>query len=244
MAGIGKNNDALRRLDLAGRLVAVRFRRNRRARRLIIRIDPEIDGVIVTLPPGTGQEEGMDLIRRRQSWVLGGLDAVAPRVPFAAGAHVPFLGRDHLIRHRQGRGVPVLRAGDIITVTGRAEHLARRLGDWFRQQARAEITPRIGQKAALLGPLGLVGRRASRISIRDTRSRWGSYAVNGGFSFSWRLVIAPEFVLDYVVAHEVAHMKVMDHGPKFWAVVERLADDVQGARDWLKTHGDAVHRYG
>ncbi len=244
MARIGKDNDALRRLDLAGRMVAVRFRRNRRARRLIIRIDPGIDGVIVTLPPGAGQEEGLDLIRRRQSWVLDGLDAVAPRVPFAAGGHVPFLGRNHLIRHRQGRGVPVLRAGNIITVTGRAEHLARRLGDWFRQQARNEITPRIGRKAALLGPLGPAGRWAGRVSIRDTRSRWGSYAVNGGFSFSWRLVIAPEFVLDYVVAHEVAHMKVMDHGPKFWAVVERLADDVQGARDWLKNHGDAIHRYG
>ena len=244
MAQIGKDNYAWRRIDLDGRLVAVRFRRNRRARRLIIRIDPGIDGVTVTLPPGIGREEGLDLIHRRQSWVLGGLDALPPRVPFAAGAHVPFLGRDHLIRHQQGRGVPVLRAGDIITVTGRAEHLARRLSDWFRQQARNEIMPRIDQKAALLGPLDPEGRRAGQVSIRDTRSRWGSYAVNGGFSFSWRLVIAPEFVLDYVVAHEVAHMKIMDHSARFWAVVERLADDVQGARDWLKTHGDAVHRYG
>ncbi|HEC90912.1 MAG TPA: M48 family peptidase [Alphaproteobacteria bacterium] len=241
MARIGKDNDALRRLDLAGRPVAVRFRRNRRARRLIVRVDPGIDGLSVTLPPGAGQGEGLDLIRRRQSWVLGCLDAVAPRVPFAAGAHVPFLGHDHLIRHEQGRGVPVWRALNIITVTGRAEHLARRLNDWFRQQARDEITPRIGRKAAVLGP---TGRRAGRVSIRDTRSRWGSYSVNGGFSFSWRLVLAPEFVLDYVVAHEVAHMKVMNHGAEFWAVVAGLTDDVQGARDWLKLHGDAIHRYG
>ncbi|HEC90969.1 MAG TPA: M48 family peptidase [Alphaproteobacteria bacterium] len=205
---------------------------------MIIRIDPDIDGVIVTLPPGAGQRQGLDLIRGKESWVLGGLDALPPRAPFAPGAHVPFLGVEHLIRHRQGRGIPVRRAGNIITVSGRAEHLARRLIDWFRQQARAEITPRVDSKAAMLG------RTGRPISIRDTRSRWGSYSVDGGFSFSWRLVIAPEFVLDYVVAHEVAHMKVMDHSGKFWAVVAELTDDVQGARDWLKDHGDAVHRYG
>ncbi len=228
----------IHRIDLAGRSLAVRFRRNRRARRLIIRIDPGIDGVTVTLPPGTGQGEGLDLIRRRESWVLDCLDALPPRVPFAPGARVPFLGVDHIIRHEHGRGVPVRRAGDIITVSGRVEHLARRLGDWFRQQARAEITPRLTIKAAMLG------RTVRPISIRDTRSRWGSYATGGGFSFSWRLVIAPEFVLDYVVAHEVAHMKVMNHSAGFWAVVAGLTDNVQGARDWLNDHGDTVHRYG
>ncbi len=238
MARIGVNNDALRRIDLAGRRVAVRFRRSHCARRLIVRIDPAIDGVTVTLPPGVGQGQGLDLIRDQESWVLGGLDALPPRAPFAPGAHVPFLGVDHLIRHEQGRGVPVLRADHVITVSGRVEHLARRLGDWFRQQARAEIAPRVTIKAAMLD------RTGRPISIRDTRSRWGSYAVNSGFSFSWRLVIAPEFVLDYVVAHEVAHMAVMNHGAKFWAVVEGLTDDVQGARDWLKVHGDAIHRYG
>jgi predicted metal-dependent hydrolase len=228
----------VRRIDLAGRSVAVRFRRNRRARRLIIRIDPDIDGVTVTLPPGSGQGQGLDLIRGRESWVLGCLDALPLKVPFAPGAHVPFLGVDHLIRHRRGRGIPVCRAGGIITVSGRAEHLARRLGDWLRRQARAEIAPRVAFKAAMLG-------RAGRpISLRDTRSRWGSYSMDGGFSFSWRLVIAPEFVLDYVVAHEVAHMKVMNHGAGFWAVVAGLTDDLQGARDWLKEHGDTVHCYG
>jgi len=233
-----KKNDAVRNLELDGRILPVWFRRNARAKRVIIRLDLENDGVRVTLPRGAGPEEGFELIRRKSSWVFENLDALAPRVPFADGAAVPLLGQDHIIRFNPGRGRPVSVLDGVITVTGRAEHVTRRVRDWLKDRARDEITPRVAAKAALLG------LNPRKIQLRDTRSRWGSYSTDGGFSFCWRLVMTPEFVLDYVVAHEVAHMKVMDHSDRFWAQVAELTGDVKKACSWLKRHGDRLHRYG
>ena len=89
-----------------------------------------------------------------------------------------------------------------------------------------------------------VDRRVSRVTVRDTRSRWGSCSSQGSLNFSWRLIFAPEWVLDYVVAHEVGHLVHMDHSPRFWAVVDRLVDSKESARKWLHRHGAGLYRYG
>ncbi len=234
MAGTDKTVE----LDLGERRVPVRLRTNKRARRLILRIDAENGGAVVTLPPFTAHAEALDLVRRESAWLLQRLDRTPPTIPFADGVCVPLLGVDHVIRHAPGRrGVVWLEDGTIM-VAGRPEHLARRVDDWFRRQAKDRLQPLADELA------GRIGRRVNRISVRDTRSRWGSCGANGNLSFCWRLVMAPEFVFDYVVAHEVAHLAERNHGPRFWSRVAELVPEVARARAWLNHHGEELHRYG
>jgi hypothetical protein len=225
-------------LDVGGRAVPLRFRRNARARRLILRIDGERDGVVVTLPRHVPAEEGLDLAQSKAAWIVRQLDRLPPRVPFADGAVVPVLGVDHRVRHDASARRPVSSGGGEIVVCGRPEHLARRLTDWLRAEARRLIASRALDKAECLG------RTPGRITLRDTRSRWGSCSVDGRLSFSWRLVMAPEHVLDYVVAHEVAHLAERNHGRRFWDLVAELTGDAGTARAWLSAYGARLHRYG
>lgn len=225
-------------ITLGERVVPVRLRRNRRARRIVMRVDPDNDGVVVTLPPRTAEREAMDLVMDRSAWVLSRLDRLPPRRPFADGANIPVLGTDHLIRHRpETRGGVWCEKGEI-HVTGAAEHLPRRVGDWFKAEARRTIAPKAHGYAEMLDkPVG-------RIAVRDTRSRWGSCSHDDNLSFSWRLIMTPEAVLDYVVAHEVAHLAHMNHGPHFWRTVAELGVEVAHGRAWLRRHGDQLLRYG
>lgn len=228
----------LHSLDLGGRKVPVRVRRNRRARRIVLRIDDDIDGAVVTVPAGTAIGEGLEMARAKAGWILGRLEALPPRVAFDDGAMVPLLGTLRRLRHCPGDRSPVCLEDGEIRVSGRREHLARRFTDWLRGEARRHIVPLAADKASRLG------RGAGRIGVRDTRWRWGSCSAAGNLSFCWRLVMAPEWVLDYVVAHEVAHLAHRGHGRAFWCTVDGLTGDVEGARAWLRRHGPALHRYG
>ena len=226
-------------VELGGKQVPVRLYRDTRARRIILRIDDrDGDGVSVTLPRRVPLREGMDLIHEKAQWVLERLGGLPPRVAFADGASVPLGGVEHTIRHIPDKRGVVRREGAEILVAGGPEHLARRLRDWLKKEARSRIGSLVGDKAAALG------RTAGRVTIRDTRSRWGSCSADGNLSFCWRLVMAPESVLDYVVAHEVAHLAEPHHGPKFWRLVETLTSDMEASRDWLRRNGEALHRYG
>ena len=136
------------------------------------------------------------------------------------------------------RGTVWLEAGEI-HVAGRAEHLARRLRDWLMAEIRRQLTPLVHAKAAR------VERLVKSISVRDSRTRWGSCGPDGGLSFSWRLVLAPPEVLDYLVAHEVAHLVHKNHSPRFWALAERLCDGpMDPPRAWLKANGGTLLQYG
>lgn len=228
-------------IALRGRDIPVVFFRNPRARQIILRVDSVgngTDGIVLTLPRRASYAEGFDLAREKADWVLSRLDELAPRVPFAAGARIPYGGVDHEIRHQpEGRG-GVWLDGLAIVVSGRPEHLARRVRDWLRGQARNEIAARVADKAKALD------RKPGRITVRDTTSRWGSCSYSGDLSFCWRLVMAPMMVLDYVVAHEVAHLRWNHHGPRFWGTVAKLTPDPDAARAWLNDHGERLHRYG
>ncbi|MEX2449271.1 MAG: SprT family zinc-dependent metalloprotease [Rhodospirillales bacterium] len=224
-------------MDIDGRVVPITIRRHPRARNLILRIEPMI-GPIVTVPWHTPFQEAIDLVKRKAVWLLRQLDAEPVTVPFVDGARVPLLGIERAIRHDPDGRRPVVVTEDEFRVSGRAEHMARRLKDWFRIEARRAIGARVEDKTALLG------RPYRRITIRDTRSRWGSCTEDGCLSFSWRLIMLPEPVLDYIVAHEVAHLKDLDHSPSFWRTVAELTAEVDRARAWLKVYGDRVFYYG
>lgn len=218
--------------------IPVRWRPSTRARRVSLRVCPREGAVVVTLPPRSGRRAGIALIREHEAWVLDRLAALAPQVEFAPGASLLLGGEPHVIRHEpRARGGAFLDARAIV-VTGAREFLRRRVADFLRAEARRRIGLLVGPHAASLG----VKPRAIR--VKDTRSRWGSCAPDGTLAFSWRLVMAPEWVTDYVVAHEVAHLRELNHSPRFWALVQALTPHRDAAVDWLRAEGPGLLRVG
>ncbi|MCW3473428.1 M48 family metallopeptidase [Limobrevibacterium gyesilva] len=213
------------------------WRRSARARRVSLRIDPRDGAVVVTLPPRTGRTAGMALLMNHADWVAERLAALPGHIPFAPGAVVPVHGIDHRIVHIGGRG-GVWVDGRAIMVAGEPEFLARRVADFLRAEARRRLSILVADKAEAAGV------RPSRVSVKDTRSRWGSCAANRALAFSWRLVMAPRFVQDYVAAHEVAHLRHMNHGPRFWALVQDLTSHTDAAVAWLRDEGPRLLRIG
>lgn len=233
--------DSLLTLDIDGCAVPLRVRRNARARNLILRLDEQTGGAVVTIPKRTSIREAYDMALRKSDWIAVQLKRRPAQVAFAAGAVLPYLGENHTVFHNpKGRGIARMQGE--IWVSGREEHLPRRLLDWLKAQAKAEITPRAHAKAENLKML--THRRVGRITVRDTRSRWGSCAADGQLNFSWRLILTPEFVLDYVVAHEIAHLVHRNHSSDFWALTNTLTTRMDEARAWLNAHGRGLHRFG
>jgi hypothetical protein len=224
-------------LELGGRAWPVEVRSNPRARRIILRLDPSGEALRLTLPKGVAAQEGLAFAARQEAWLARRLAARPEPLPLVAGQTVPILDQPHIIRHVPEARRGVWRGEGAIHVSGQAAHLPRRVRDFLKAEARREIGPRAHDLAAR------IDRRPGRISLRDTRSRWGSCTAKGDLNFCWRLILAPEDVLHYVVAHEVAHLVHMDHGPRFWGLVRHLTDTVDGPRAWLRQHGERLHRY-
>ncbi|NYZ15249.1 M48 family metallopeptidase [Azospirillum sp. RWY-5-1] len=227
-----------RALLIAGLPAPLELRESTRTRRLTLRVDAGRGLIQVVVPPGLPEAEVRRFVTRHDGWVRDRLAALPPQLPFADGAVVPVLGVDHVIRHSTGHSGGTRREDGAILVGGQPEHLRRRVLDHLVAEARRELAARAREKAAL------IGARVAAVTVRDTRSRWGSCSATGRLSFSWRLIMTPEPVLDYVVAHEVAHLKELNHSPRFWAVCAGLTPDVKGPRSWLKTNGARLLRYG
>lgn len=225
-------------LSLPSGPARVQWRRSARARRVSLRIDPRRGAVVVTLPPRAGRRAGMALLMDHADWVAERLAALPRAIVFADGAEVPLAGTPHCIqRVAAGRGGAWI-AGETIMVAGAPEFLPRRVADFLRAEARRRFSALVAAKA------GAAGLTAKRVTVKDTRSRWGSCAPDGTIAFSWRLVMAPTFVQDYVAAHEVAHLKHMNHGARFWALVEQLTPHTQAAIAWLRAQGAGLLRIG
>ena len=216
----------------------ITWRRSARARRISLRIDPRQGTVVVTLPMRAATAAGMALLKTHSVWVADRLAALPAQTPLADGALIPLHGTQVRIRHApQTRGVAWL-ADNELHVTGQAEHLARRVRDFLRAEALRRLSALVAAKTVDNG------LKARRVAIKDTRSRWGSCTPDGVLMFSWRLVMAPPWVQDYVVAHEVAHLRHMNHGPRFWALVEQLTPHTDQAVIWLRNEGAGLLRIG
>ena len=230
--------DAPRSLRLEDREVPLELKRHPQARRITLRLTPEGDGVRLVLPSRTPIREAIAFAERNSGWILKHLEKVPPRIPFTDGAVIPLLGETHLVTHDPAARGGVIREPGVLRVSGLPEHLPRRLSDYLKREARAEINLRVRDKAAR------IERSVRRISLRDTRSRWGSCNSEGDLNFSWRLILAPETVLDYVVAHEVAHLVHLNHSQRFWRLAGQLSDDMSGAKIWLRRNSAELWRYG
>ena len=224
---------------LAARIVVDR---NPRARRISLRLDPAKGCVVLVRPKRASTAFTAAFLLNKKDWIAKHLEMLPPHIPFADGTVIPYRGEDHTLCMRPEQRGGVWRDGGEIIVTGRPEHAARRTRDWLKREALRVLTPTTEELAAQLGVT------VTRVSARDTRSRWGSCTRDGKLSFSWRLILAPAHVLTYVAAHEVAHLKHMDHSPRFWDVVEEFLQtagiDWVSAREWLRRSGAGLHRYG
>jgi predicted metal-dependent hydrolase len=225
--------------------VPVELRRHAGARRLTLRVSKTRRSVVVTMPAECRMEEAGRFLRSHIDWVRDRLGRVPEPVPFVDGARIPLRGRMHRVRYAGiARATPIVDAEESagamprLSVSGRAEHAARRLKDWLSDQALADLDRRVTWHAKQLSV------RVRRISLRDQTTRWGSCSASGLLSFSWRLILAPPFVLDYVAAHEVAHLIEMNHGPRFWKLVAKAVPRLEEAKEWLRNEGMQLHRYG
>jgi predicted metal-dependent hydrolase len=205
---------------------------------VIVKVHPGTGEVTVVAPTRTGLKHALDFARGEKDWIARQRARVPAPVKLAPGARLPFRGQMHEVRHGTG-SAPAWHDGEarLLWVTGRAEHAPRRLADFLKRQTRALCESRALDYAAIIGVA------PARLTIRDTETRWGSCSAARTISFSWRLIFAPDFVRDYVVAHEVAHLKEMNHGPRFWKLVEKLHPDFKAAQAWLRTHGRSLQRY-
>jgi predicted metal-dependent hydrolase len=225
-------------LALPGGPARVEWRRSPRARRVSLRIDPRIGTVVVTLPQRAARTAGMALLVSNADWVSERLAALPRAITFTDGAEIPLHGSPHRIRHMPGtRGVVWIQDGEI-RVAGDPAFLPRRVADFLRSEARRSIAALVAEKS------NLAKVKPARITLKDTSSRWGSCAANRNLAFSWRLVMAPRYVQDYVTAHEVAHLRHMNHGPQFWALVSQITPHTEAAMDWLKHKGMTLLRVG
>ncbi|OAN78507.1 zinc metalloprotease [Sulfitobacter sp. EhC04] len=211
------------------------LRRSARAKRISLRIS-QLDGrVTLTLPKRLAEREALDFARSKEGWIRKHLDARGEDLQVMPGAEVPVAGQMLKVVRGQGRRVQI--GTDIIAVPGPEDRVGARLASHLKLVARDRLAEASDAYAAQLG-LGY-----SRLTLRDTRSRWGSCTSDGGLMFSWRLIMTPPEVLNYVAAHEVAHLAQMNHSPAFWAEVTRLYGDYEPPRRWLRTHGGGLHRY-
>jgi len=214
--------------------IAVALKRSARARRLLLRIS-RIDGrVTLTIPSGVPEREGVAFLRDREEWLRGHLGQMGGMQRVRVGETIPFEGRALRLEAGQVRRIAV--AGDVLAVPGQDDQAPARALAFLKARARDRLTEASDRYAAA------IGRSYGKLTLRDTRSRWGSCTAHGGLMYSWRLIMAPPEVLDYVAAHEVAHLREMHHGPSFWQLVEEICPEFEAHRRWLRTEGDSLHR--
>lgn len=224
--------------EVGGRTLPLRIVENARARRLTLRIDAGGQGLRVTVPPGIPAREVDRFIDRHQGWLEARIAKVPDRPQVRPGVKIPVRGVPHLIVHEADKRGSVTVAevdgAPALIVHGERTHLARRVADFLKREAKKDIEALVAKHTAA------VGRKAKAIRFKDTTSRWGSCTSDGSLSFSWRIMMARPTVIDYLVAHEVAHLKEMNHGPKFWALCRELCPRTDEARAWLKKNGAAL----
>ena len=230
-------------LVIDGDVLPLTLKRNVRARRIILRLDRSGRGVQITLPLRASRLKALDFAKLHSDWIKSRIARIPERIVFTPGAVIPLRGIPHEIRHGERlrgliRVMPPGTAGTgIIEIAGEMSHLARRCREWLKAQAKKELTAASELYAKAMGV------SFCKITIRDQASRWGSCSTTGQLSYSWRLILAPPFVLDYVAAHEVAHLKHMNHGARFWRLVNRHCPEVERAKAWMRANGRLLHSY-
>ena len=213
------------------------IKRHASAKRICLRYNPTQHAISLTLPRRTRVADGLQFLLLKSQWLIDTLQEMPSQKQIKPGVVIPLMGRRIRIKHDATLRGSFKLEPELLTVGGDREFFARRVTEALKKIAAKEISKLAERDAAA------IGRRINRITVRDTRSRWGSCSSTGNLSFSWRLVFAPKEVMEYVVAHEVAHLRHMNHSPSFWSAVERICSGYEPAKVWLRLHGKHLYRF-
>lgn len=216
----------------------LRVRRSQRAQRLALRIMPASGEVELVVPIRASVKQGVAFAREKAAWLKAHLSKLPPPVPFADGAVIPVLDRPRRIRRTDELFEGIWLTDKELQVAAAPELVSLTVRSWLRHQAKENLRALAEEKT------GYLNCRLRSLTVRDTASRWGSCSPRGDLSFSWRIIMAPDYALDYLVAHEVAHLLEMNHSRRFWKIVEDIAEEPGRGRAWLRDHGASLHRFG
>lgn len=217
---------------------AVELRRLPQARRFTLRVRAASRDAVLSMPARARLADAIGFAERHGAWIATRLNRIPEALGFVAGAVVPLRGVPHTVVHSPDRRGTVSVEEGAILVSGDAAFLSRRVQDFLKREARKDLEVATRHYAERLGV------KVTRVGIRDQASRWGSASSSGAINYSWRLILAPPFVLDYLAAHEVAHLREMNHSTRFWRIVRDLCPGMDAAKAWLRSNGATLHRYG
>ena len=228
-----------RTVDIAGRSLPLTSRSDRRATRLTLRIEPGGRALKMTVPHGVPIRDVEAFLQRHHGWIQSRIAKLPAENGLSEGGTLMLRGISHrIVSTGKLRGLTeasLIDGEPAILVSGESQHVPRRLADFLKKEARRDLEALASHHAKASG------KRIASISMKDTKSRWGSCSHDGNLSFSWRIVMAPPNVIDYLAAHEVAHLTEMNHGPRFWALCQKLCPGTDEAKAWLKRNGSALH---
>jgi predicted metal-dependent hydrolase len=224
-------------LKIGQETLPLMIKRHASAKRICLRYNPTQHAISLTLPRRTRVADGLQFLLLKSQWLIDTLQEMPSQKQIKPGVVIPLMGRRIRIKHDASLRGSFKLEPELLTVGGDREFFPRRVTEALKKISAKEISKLAERDAAA------IGRRINRITVRDTRSRWGSCSSTGNLSFSWRLVFAPKEVMEYVVAHEVAHLRHMNHSPAFWAAVERICSNYEPAKVWLRLHGKHLYRF-
>lgn len=232
-------------LSVDGSTHSIQIRRDPKARRLTLRVRPAKRDILLSMPMRSSRAHAEKFIQQNAAWIHEKLSTLPEQVQIAHGAIVPIRGYDHeIVSVGRSRGIAWIGPSELnsktehsLYVAGDPLHVARRAKTFLKSLAHSDLERAVAHYSDVLAV------KQPRISMRDTTSRWGSCSALGELNFSWRLIFAPAIVLDYLAAHEVAHLRVLNHSAQFWKLLESACSHVAEAESWLKAHGASLHRY-
>ena len=216
-------------------------KRNNRARRVALRLDVRARNFILVIPKGMSDKKAFDFARAQKKWMIEKSAALPSRITFDNGQSVPVKGIMHeldIAYIPERKTTHIFFENEKICIKSAIRDPSLRIKRFLKHEALKQLEALSHEKA------GIIGCRVSKVSVRDPKSRWGSCSPNGNISYSWRLIFAPYQVMDYIVAHEVAHLKHLDHSPAFWRVCQSLSEDYELGRHWIRDNPAELMRYG
>ena len=226
-------------IEIDGIFLPVKVKENDRAKRITLRLSADGGAAKVTTPSHIGDDAIEEFVRRNRNWLSVRISRLPEKVRLARGAVIPFKGIDHTVRSTgtvRGTVNAIIHDGDhFLDVPGELDGIGRRLLNFLKKEARKELDHAVNLHAAKIGV------RPAQLRITDTTSRWGSCSSNRTLSFSWRVIMAPPEVLNYLAAHEVAHLREMNHSKRFWDLTHELCPDTDVQKTWLRTNGAKLH---
>ena len=226
-------NDAININGLG--LIPLVIKTSKQAKRISVRINPSKNSLTLTLPRRASVEKGLQFLVSKETWLKNNL-VKHETIKLEHGTKIPILGKEYIIKNLQGRGITRIENEEII-VYGMPQFTNRRIKEFLQKELFIQC-----QKRAVFMAEN-IARKVKAVKINSANSRWGSCTTQGVLTFNWLLIFAPSEILDYIIAHEVAHLQEMNHSDKFWQVVKRLYPEIATAKKWLKTNGHKLHNY-